>query len=140
MTAGRKNRPGGNSGRGEGRKGGSRGGTAGEADRPRDGRQRLSAADEEAARLTQEVTARAIRRLDLLEWAIFLGIAVLAVVGGALAALLLTQAVDVDFRRSWMVISLVLFVVPGTMALVTLRREERLRADRLAQLRDERDR
>jgi len=118
--------------------GGSGAGRSGSSGRPP--RERLSAADEEAARITQEITARAIRRLDLLEWVIFLTIAVLAGVGGALGALLLSQALGVDFRRAWMVLSLILFVVPGTIALVTLRREERRRADHLAQLREERDR
>jgi len=103
-------------------------------------RERVSAADEEAARITQEITSRAIRRLDLLEWAIFFGIAILAVVGGGLAALLLSQTLGVEFRQAWMAGSLILFVVPGTIALVTLRREERRRADHLAQLREERDR
>jgi hypothetical protein len=52
--------------------------------------------DEETARVTQEITARAIRRLDILEWLIFAGAAGLAVVGGGLLALLLAGPLGFD--------------------------------------------
>jgi uncharacterized membrane protein len=96
--------------------------------------------DEETARVTQEITARAIRRLDILEWLIFAGAAGLAVVGGGLLALLLAGPLGFDFRPTWLVSSLVLFVIPGAIAVNTLRRDERRRAQRLEQLREERDR
>jgi uncharacterized membrane protein len=96
--------------------------------------------DEEAARVTQEITARAIRRLDILEWLIFAGAAGLAVIGGGLLALLLAGPLGFGFRPTWLVASLVLFVIPGAIAVNTLRRDERRRAQRLEQLREERDR
>lgn len=96
--------------------------------------------DEETARVTQEITARAIRRLDILEWLIFAGAAGLAVLGGWLLALLLSGPLGFAFRPTWLVASLVLFVIPGAIAVTTLRRDERRRAQRLEQLREERDR
>ena len=93
--------------------------------------------DEEAARITREVTSRAIPRLDVLEWVIFAAAAVLAVVGGALVALLLAGPLGLPFRTTWLVASVVLFVIPGTIALITMRREERRRSDRVEQLRKE---
>lgn len=103
-----------------------------------DAQGRVPRADDEAARITREVTSRAIRRLDILEWVIFAGAAVLAVLGGALIAVLVSDPLGVAFRPTWLVSSVVLFVVPGTLALLALRRDERRRADRLDQLRDER--
>jgi uncharacterized membrane protein len=100
----------------------------------------MSRADEETVRVTHEVTSRAIRRLDVLEWVIYIGAAGLAVLGGALIALLLAGSLGFAFRSVWVVASLVLFIVPGTIALITLRREERRRLHRLEQLREERDR
>ena len=96
--------------------------------------------DDEAARITREIASRAIRRLDVLEWVIFMGAAGLAVLGGGLLALLLAEPMGFRFRPTWLVASLVLFIVPGAIALLTLRREERRRARRLDQTRQERDR
>jgi hypothetical protein len=45
--------------------------------------------DEEAARITREVTERAIRRLDVLEWVILAGAVLFAVIGGWMVAVLL---------------------------------------------------
>lgn len=95
--------------------------------------------DDETARITREITSRAIRRLDLLEWLIFVGAAALAILGGGLLALLLAEPLGFGFRPTWLVASLVLFIVPGTIAVLTLRREEHRRARRLDQLRKERD-
>ena len=100
----------------------------------------MNRSEEERARATREVTARAIRRLDVLEWAIFAGAGVLATVGGALIAVLVATPLGFGFRPTWLVASLVLFVVPGVIALTILRRDERRRAKRLEQLRRERDR
>lgn len=99
----------------------------------------MNRSDEETARLTREITTRAIRRLDMLEWAIFGGAAVLAAIGGALIALLLAGPLGVGFRPTWLVASIVLFVVPGAIAMTILRRDERRRARHLEQLRAERD-
>ena len=68
---------------------------------------------EEAIR---EVTARAIRRLDLFEYVILGGAAVLALAAGALAALVVAQAFGAPFRTSWAVASLTFFVVPAIVA------------------------
>ncbi|MEX2467131.1 MAG: DUF2269 family protein [Gemmatimonadota bacterium] len=100
----------------------------------------MKRSDEETARLTREVTSRAIRRLDVLEWVIFAGAAALAVLGGALLALLVAAPLGFGFRSTWLMASLVLFIVPGAIAVTSLRRDERRRAQRLEQLREERDR
>lgn len=99
----------------------------------------MSRSDEETARLTREVTARAIRRLDVLEWLIFLGAGILATIGGALIAILLAGPLGLPFRPTWLVASVILFVVPGAIAMTILRRDERRRARRLEQLRAERE-
>jgi uncharacterized membrane protein len=100
----------------------------------------VNRSEEEAARPTREVTARAIRRLDVLEWAIFAGAGILATIGGALIAVLIAAPLGFRFRPTWLVASVVLFVIPGSIALTMLRRDERRRAKRLEQLRRERDR
>lgn len=73
--------------------------------------------DEREARLLHEVAARAVRRLDILEWVILAATALLATVGGAVLALLLAEPLGVSFRVLWVVASLLLFVVPGAVAL-----------------------
>jgi uncharacterized membrane protein len=82
-------------------------------------------ADREAAALAHEVARRAIRRLDMLEWVIFAVGAVLATLGGAFIAWMLSTLGGWNFRFVWIGASLLLFVVPGTMAIVRIRREER---------------
>lgn len=84
-----------------------------------------SEAERQAAAQAKEVTQRAIRRLDLLEWAIFGIGALLAMGGGAVVAGLLAVAGGWDFRSTWIGASLLLFVVPGVAALVKIRRDER---------------
>jgi uncharacterized membrane protein len=79
--------------------------------------------EQEAAKATSEVARRAIRRLDVLEWAILAVAAALAIGGGALVAMILVGRSAPAFRTAWMVISLILFVVPGAVALVRLRKE-----------------
>lgn len=85
----------------------------------------MNRSEREAARVTHEITARAIRRLDILEWVILAGAAGLAVLGGAVLAWLLYVPLGVSFRTVWIVASLVLFVVPGVISLARLRRDER---------------
>ena len=77
------------------------------------------------AQVAHEVAARAIRRLDILEWVILAGAAVLAVAGGAAVAWLIAPTVGFGFRTVWMVMSLLLFVVPGAIAIMRMRRDER---------------
>lgn len=81
--------------------------------------------DEEDARLTREITARAIKRLDVLEWVILAGAGGMAVLGGALVAWLLADPLGLAFRPTWLVASLVLFGVPGAIALRRIKKEER---------------
>ena len=86
---------------------------------------------EEAARATREVAARAIRRLDVLEWVILSGAILLALAGGALVALLLSVPFGFPFGITWIAASLLLFGIPGAVALRRIRREERERTRRL---------
>ena len=84
-----------------------------------------SRSDREDAQLAQVVARRAIRRLDMLEWVIFAVGAGLAAAGGALIAWLLSVLAGWDFRSAWIGASLLLFVVPGTMSIMQIRRDER---------------
>ena len=90
----------------------------------------MSRSDREAAQATREVAQRAIRRLDMLEWVMVLGGAVLAMLGGAVFAWLLAGMAGLTFRTTWIVASLVLFVLPGTIAIIMIRRDERAGAER----------
>lgn len=89
-------------------------------------------AEQKAAADAKVVTQRAIKRLDLLEWAIFGIGALLAMGGGAVVAGLMTAAAGWDFRSTWIGASLLLFVVPGVAALAKIRRDEQADADRIA--------
>jgi len=72
-----------------------------------------------------ELMDRAIRRLGILEW-LFLALAATgALLAGALVAWLLQQSVGWGFRVTWVVTSLLLFVVPGSISWLRLHREER---------------
>lgn len=84
----------------------------------------MSASDQEDTRLTREVTLRAIRRLDILEWVTMGGAAMLAVGGGWLVALLLEDMVTWSFRTVWTVAALLLFLIPGAVTFTQLRRDE----------------
>lgn len=88
---------------------------------------RRGGTDEEAARITREITERAIRRLDVLEWVILAGAVVFAVIGGWVVAVLLGTAAGLPFTPVWIGASLLLFGVPGALALRQTRREERER-------------
>ncbi|MDX1646345.1 MAG: hypothetical protein R3304_04295 [Longimicrobiales bacterium] len=98
---------------------------------------RSSASDREVAELAQVVTRRAIRRLDILEWVILVAGAGLALLGGAIVAWLLRGMAGWDFRVTWVVASVLLFVVPGTIAVIRIKREEREHARRMAETRVE---
>lgn len=113
---------------------GSRGGAHGETSRSGP---EVTRAEREAARQARAVTRRAIRRLDFLEWLIFGFGAVLAALGGALVAWLLSGMAGWDFRRTWIGASLLLFVVPGTIAMLKIRKEARADALRNAERREE---
>ena len=77
------------------------------------------------ARATREVAGRALRRLDVLEYVILLAALILALLGGALVALILTAYAGLSFRIGWAVSSLLLFIVPGgTVYLRELSREK----------------
>lgn len=89
---------------------------------------------EEEARLAREVAARAIRRLDLLEWVMLGMVAVLALGGGAVIAWLLQAMVGTPFRPTWIVASVLLFAVPGAISLKRLRSDERETRERVQEL------
>jgi predicted lysophospholipase L1 biosynthesis ABC-type transport system permease subunit len=69
--------------------------------------------DQEDVRVTQEVAARAIRRLNVLEWVILGGAGLIAVLGGALVSWLIAAQLKVSFRLTWIGLSMLLLVVPG---------------------------
>ena len=77
------------------------------------GRRSSGVEDQEAAERAQEVTQRAIRRLDALEWIGYALAAVVAILGGAAVAWMVAEPSGFDFRTVWIVSSLVLLVVPG---------------------------
>ena len=77
------------------------------------------------AQVVHEVAARAIRRLDVLEWVILAGAMALAVGGGAAVAWLIAPTLEYSFRSIWMVMSVVLFVVPGVIGIARIRKDER---------------
>jgi hypothetical protein len=62
---------------------------------------------------TREEVERAIRRLNVLEYAILGAAVVLALAGGALAAYVLSSVTALSFRLTWPVASLLFLAVPG---------------------------
>lgn len=98
-----------------------------DSSRPDSGR-----AEREAAELARIVAQRAIRRLDILEYVMFFAGAGLATLAGALAAWLLEAIAGWNFRTTWLWASIVLFVVPGTIAIIIIKRDERSAARRTA--------
>ncbi len=66
--------------------------------------------------------ARAVRRLNILEYFILAAAAGMSLGGGALVALLLNELTGAPFRVSWFISSLLLFSVPGFFV---LRRESK---------------
>jgi uncharacterized membrane protein len=94
----------------------------------------VSEQDRAAAQAAHEVASRAIRRLDLLEGVMIAGGVVLALLGGAVMAWILAGMAGLAFRPTWMVASLLLFVVPGAITIIKIRRDER--ADNVARQRN----
>mgnify|MGYP001038249658 CR=1 FL=1 len=88
-------------------------------------------------RLAQEVTLRAIRRLDILEWVMIGGALILALLGGALVALVLDGMVPWGFRAVWAAASLLLFGLPAAVTLIRVRREEARIREKLNESNDE---
>jgi uncharacterized membrane protein len=84
-------------------------------------------AGEEDVRITREITERAIRRLDILEWVILTGVAVLSTVGGWMVALVLSTAVGLPFRPVWIIAALLLFGIPGAIVWRRIRRQDQER-------------
>lgn len=93
----------------------------------------------EEARLTREIASRAVRRLDILEWVILAGAVVLSLVGGALVALLLETSVGLSLRPTWVVASLLLFGVPGVIAMKRMRKDEREMREKIRKLTEKND-
>jgi len=76
---------------------------------------------------TRRVLARAIWRLNALEYVI-LGVAMaLALLAGALVASMVETQTGAYFRVTWVFSSLIFFIVPGA---VSLKRERKLRGAR----------
>ena len=82
---------------------------------------------ERETRAAREVTARAIRRLDVLQRLLLAATAALAVGGGAVVAWLLAGQVGFAFRPTWIAASVVIFVVTGVISLARVLRERRRR-------------
>ena len=74
--------------------------------------------DQEDVRVIQEVAARAIRRLNVLEWMILGGAGLIAVLGGALASWLIAAQLKVSFRLTWIGLSMLLLAVPGLIVIL----------------------
>lgn len=66
---------------------------------------------------------RAVGRLNLVEYVLMGGAAIVALLGGAAVGWILQITAGIPFRISWFVSSLLLFVVPGA---AVLRREARV--------------
>ncbi len=67
---------------------------------------------------TQEEMQRAIRRLDALEWVILFAAVGFALGGGALVAWIVSAGTGLAFRPTWIVLSILLLVVPGSIVLL----------------------
>ncbi|NIP59661.1 MAG: hypothetical protein GWM92_15155 [Gemmatimonadetes bacterium] len=65
--------------------------------------------------LAREVMARAIRRLNILEYLILGAAAALATGAGAATAWVLSATLDAPFRLSWLVSSILFFGIPGAL-------------------------
>lgn len=87
-------------------------------------------ASEPEARAAREVTDRAIRRLGWLETILILAAGLMALLAGAVTALLISDLTGAAFRLVWLAASLVFFVVPGGTVLIRSRREEAARKAR----------
>jgi uncharacterized membrane protein len=81
---------------------------------------------ERKAREGREAVAWVLRRLDVLEYLILFLALILALVGGLLVAWVLGSALDLPFRATWGVASILLFILPGGFVYL---REFRKRGD-----------
>lgn len=95
--------------------------------------------DQEAVERARAVTRRAVRRLDVLEWVIFVVGAALSVGGGLVIAWIVIGLTGWDFRSTWIGASLMLFVGAGGAAVLKIRKDARDDARRLAALRGDDD-
>ena len=93
--------------------------------------------DREAARRAHQVTQRAIRRLDILEWIMVAAGVGAAVLGGWAIAWILAGAGNWDFRSTWIVAAVALFVVGGGATIIQIRRDARAVARRIARNRED---
>lgn len=66
---------------------------------------------------TRRAMERAIRRLNVVEYVLLGGAALMALLGGAAVAWILGMAAGAPFHVSWLVASLLLFVIPGVIVL-----------------------
>jgi len=69
--------------------------------------------------------SRAVLRLNLFEYLLMAGAAILALLGGAVVAWMLLMGLGIPFRISWFVSSLLLFVLPGAIVLARAARVEK---------------
>lgn len=89
-----------------------------------DRRERLN--EKKRAEAARSAMRQARWRLNILEYLILLLALLLALGGGAVVAWVLNTAASLDFRWTWVVSSLLLFIVPGGMVyLLELRRQPR---------------
>jgi len=65
------------------------------------------------AEASREALNWVLRRLNVLEYLILLLAGALALLGGALVAWVLSSSLDLSFRWSWAMGSLLLFILPG---------------------------
>ena len=86
---------------------------------------KVDRAEREAAEQAREVTQRAIRRLNVLEWVVWGAGALMAMAGGALVAWVMGATVGWNVRQTWIVASMLLFVIPGGAAIIQIRKNER---------------
>jgi len=77
---------------------------------------------EEAAEEVRRTMNRAIRRLSWMEYGLLALNMVLAMAGGAIAALGIRSATDLAFRPTWVICSLFLFIIPGVIVFARDRR------------------
>lgn len=89
------------------------------------GHDHQSWSEEEVARAATQVTRRAIRRLDIFEWVVLAGALGIAAAGGYGVAWLIAPQMGLDFRTTWIATALLLFVVPGGIAIIRMNRNER---------------
>lgn len=78
---------------------------------------------------TRKELDRAIRRLDTFEYLVMGAAVVIALVGGAAVAFILSAGTELGFFPTWVVLSIVLLAVPGILVLGRDRWQKRRRSD-----------